>query len=101
MISRKPISVAGAMAFARQTPKRFSSRPRKMDHMRNAIALRHVHFEDLGTFEPVLSRAGYKTHYCDLGTDDISALDPLEPDLVMVLGGPIGVYETSTYPFLG
>ena len=68
--------------------------------MRNAIALRHVHFEDLGTFEPILASAGYKTHYCDVGTDDVSAQHPLEPDLVIVLGGPIGVYETSTYPFL-
>ncbi len=68
--------------------------------MKNAIALRHVHFEDLGTFEPVLSQAGYRTHYCDLGIDDISAFDPLEPDLLIVLGGPIGVYETLTYPFL-
>jgi GMP synthase (glutamine-hydrolysing) len=65
-----------------------------------AFALRHVHFEDLGTFEPVLSRAGYKTRYIGLGMDDVSALDPLEPDLVIVLGGPIGVYETVTYPFL-
>jgi GMP synthase (glutamine-hydrolysing) len=68
--------------------------------MRTAIALRHVHFEDLGTFDPVLSRAGYKTRYSDAGIDDVSGLDPLEPDLVIVLGGPIGVYETSTYPLL-
>src|SRR5262249_29149418 len=69
-------------------------------HMKRAVALRHVHFEDLGTFAPVLSDAGYKTHYCDIGIDDIQALDPLEPDLLIALGGPIGLYETATYPFL-
>lgn len=68
--------------------------------MRNVLALRHVHFEDLGTFAPVLASAGYRIHYCDVGAGDVSAQDPLEPDLVIVLGGPIGVYETSTYPFL-
>ena len=68
--------------------------------MKNAVALRHVHFEDLGTFAPVLSQAGYDTRYCDMGVADISALDPPEPDLLIVLGGPIGVYETRAYPFL-
>lgn len=68
--------------------------------LRTAIALRHVHFEDLGTFEAVLSGAGYKLHYHDAGLCDLAALDPLRPDLLAVLGAPVGVYETGTYPFL-
>lgn len=32
--------------------------------------------------------------------EDPVALDPLEPDLVVVLGGPVGAYEASAYPFL-
>ncbi len=36
----------------------------------------------------------------DVGVDDLSVLDPLAPDLLVVLGGPIGVYEESAYPFL-
>jgi GMP synthase (glutamine-hydrolysing) len=65
-----------------------------------ALAVRHIHFEDLGTFEGVLEEAGYETRYCDACIDDLVALDPLEPDLVIVLGGPVGTYETSAYPFL-
>jgi len=67
--------------------------------MRTAIALRHVHFEDFGTFEPVLASNGFEIRYCEMGADDLPA-DALEADLLIVLGGPIGVYETSAYPFL-
>jgi GMP synthase (glutamine-hydrolysing) len=68
---------------------------------KTAIAIRHVHFEDLGAFGDVLLRHGYAVCYCDAGIDDIGGLDPLAPDLIVVLGGPIGAYEELTYPFLG
>lgn len=65
-----------------------------------AMAIRHVPFEDLGTFEQPLVQAGYDLHYCDIGVDDLHAMDPINADLVIVLGGPIGVYDTQSYPFL-
>lgn len=68
--------------------------------MKHVVAIRHVYFEDLGTLEPVLEQRGYAVRYHDVGLDDFAALDPLEPDLLVVLGGPIGVYETEAYPFL-
>lgn len=68
---------------------------------RTAIAIRHVHFEDLGAFDRVLCRHGYAVSYCDAGIDDIGAVDPLAPELIVVLGGPIGAYEELAYPFLG
>lgn len=68
--------------------------------LKTAIAIRHIHFEGLGTFEAVLSGAGYTLHYHDVGAADFAALDPLEPDLLAVLGGPVGVYEADAYPFL-
>jgi GMP synthase (glutamine-hydrolysing) len=64
------------------------------------IAIRHIHFEDLGTFESVLTDAGYGVQYHDVGVHDLGTLDPVKPDLVIVLGGPIGVYEMEAYPFL-
>jgi GMP synthase (glutamine-hydrolysing) len=66
--------------------------------MKTAIAIRHVHFEDLGSLAPALDRAGYRVQYADYGVDDIAALDPIAPDLVVVLGGPIGAYEDEFYP---
>jgi len=68
--------------------------------MKTAIAIRHVHFEDLGSLEPALERAGYGIRYLDYSLDDIAALDAIAPDLVVVLGGPIGAYEEHLYPAL-
>ncbi len=68
--------------------------------MKSVIAIRHVPFEDLGSFADVLGHAGYQVQYLEAGLDRLDALDPLEPDLLVVLGGPIGAYEESVYPFL-
>lgn len=66
---------------------------------KTAIAIRHVHFEDLGAFEPVLRDAGYQIRYCDIGLDEPAAIAP-DTDLLVVLGAPIGAYEEEKYPFL-
>ena len=68
---------------------------------KTAIAIRHVSFEDLGGFDDVVRRNGYVVRYCDVGIDDIGRVDPLAPDLIIVLGGPVSAYQELTYPFLG
>ena len=40
--------------------------------MRNAIAIRHVAFEDAGTLEPVLAERGIALRYLEAGIDDLS-----------------------------
>ncbi|WP_417505826.1 glutamine amidotransferase [Microbacterium sp.] len=67
---------------------------------RTALAFRHVHFEGLGILEPLLIERGYRVEYVDLGVQaiDIERVD--DADLLIVLGGPIGVYDTVQYPFL-
>ena len=65
-----------------------------------AIAIRHVPFEDLGSFTSVLRARGFAVAYRDAGLDDLGARDLLDADLLIVLGGPIGVYEVRDYPFL-
>ena len=66
--------------------------------MKNAIAIRHVAFEDAGTLEPVLKDRGIDLGYLDAGVDDLSPAK--DADLLLVLGGPIGIYEVDRYPFL-
>jgi len=66
--------------------------------MQNAVAIYHVAFEDAGTLGPVLEERGVKLTYLQAGVDDLSPAK--DADLVLVLGGPIGIYEIDRYPFL-
>jgi GMP synthase (glutamine-hydrolysing) len=69
-------------------------------HRRSAIALRHVAFEDLGLLAPVLEREGWDIAYREASMDDLDDASLRDADLLVVLGGPIGVYEADSYPFL-
>jgi len=64
------------------------------------LAVRHVAFEDLGLLEPLVASRGYQVRYHDAGVDPFDSTTLLAPDLVIVLGGPIGVYERDAYPFI-
>lgn len=66
--------------------------------LKEAVAIRHVAFEDLGVFEAVLADRGYDVRYVDAGVADLAAA--ADAELLIVLGGPIGVYEEPIYPFL-
>jgi GMP synthase (glutamine-hydrolysing) len=68
--------------------------------MKTVAAIRHVHFENLGAFEPTLVQSGYALRYFAAGMDDLRSRELLECDLLVVLGGPIGAYEEDKYPFL-
>jgi GMP synthase (glutamine-hydrolysing) len=68
--------------------------------MKTVLAIRHVAFEDLDSFAPALIERGYAIRYAEAGYDDLTVLDPLADDLLVVLGGPIGVYEDAAYPFI-
>ncbi len=63
-------------------------------------ALRHVAFEDLGILEELFAARGWTVSYVEAPVADWATFDPLAPDLLVVLGGPIGVYEENIYPFL-
>ena len=67
---------------------------------KQAIAIRHIAFEDLGTLVPVLQQAGYTIQYLEAGQDDLQAIESQSPDLLIILGGPIGAYDDRDYPFL-
>jgi GMP synthase (glutamine-hydrolysing) len=65
---------------------------------KTALVLRHVCFEDIGAFAAPLRDSGYAIRYCEIGVDDPPAFD--EPDLLAILGGPIGAYQEDLYPYL-
>jgi len=67
---------------------------------RSALVFRHITFEDLGSFAEPLEAAGYHVTYFDPSVESLAGIDPTAAGLLIVLGGPIGVYEGSIYPFL-
>jgi GMP synthase (glutamine-hydrolysing) len=68
--------------------------------MKTCLVVRHVQFEDLGTLASVLRQRGFEQRYADAGADKIDRAQVEAADLLLVLGGPIGVYEEDAYPFL-
>ena len=64
------------------------------------VAIRHLAFEDLGLFKPVLKQRGYEVNYVQAGMDVLSKQDWEAADLVVVLRGPIGVGSIDDHPWL-
>jgi GMP synthase (glutamine-hydrolysing) len=69
--------------------------------MPRALAIRHVAFEDFGLLGELLAGRGWDVRYLEAGVDPLALPDRPDPDLLVILGGPIGVYEEEDYPFLG
>jgi GMP synthase (glutamine-hydrolysing) len=65
---------------------------------KNAVAIRHIMFEDVGSLAAPLAAAGYNLQYLEAGYDDLSPA--ADADLVIVLGGPISVNDTRHYAFI-
>lgn len=68
--------------------------------MKTLLAIRHVPFEDLGSLAEPLAQAGYSIRYTDAPTADFAVLSKAKWDLLVVLGGPIGVNDGADYPFI-
>ena len=67
---------------------------------REVLAIRHVHFEDLGSLELELGERGRPVRYLDVGVARIEAPDPFAASLMVVLGGPISATDDALYPTL-
>ncbi|MGH8427928.1 MAG: glutamine amidotransferase [Gammaproteobacteria bacterium] len=68
--------------------------------MKTATVIRHVGFEDLGSYADVLTAHGYEIQYREAGVDDLATSDPLATDLLVILGGPLGAYQEDDYPYV-
>ncbi|WP_321901614.1 glutamine amidotransferase [Paraburkholderia tropica] len=67
---------------------------------REVLAVRHVYFEDLGSFERVFGDRGRPVRYVDVGFARVAALNPVSPSLMVILGGPINACDDARYPTL-
>jgi len=65
-----------------------------------ALVLSHLPFEDLGSLEPELVRRGFAIEIVHAPTARLPAPELQNSELLVVLGGPISVYDAEDYPFL-
>jgi len=68
--------------------------------MKKAFVFRHLPYEGLGSLEATLHGEQYEVNYIDMVPGSLKNFDPLAPDLLIALGGPIGANEETDYPFL-
>lgn len=69
--------------------------------MRECIAIRHLPFEDLGYWPAILESEGFDVRYLEAPLSTAGSIARLTPDLLIVLGGPLGANDEAEYPFLG
>ena len=68
--------------------------------MSTALAIRHLGFEHLGVWHTALESRGFAIRYVDPAREYLDAIDAAAPDLLVVLGAPIGAFDDELYPFL-
>ncbi len=69
-------------------------------HAYQAVVLGHLAFEDLGSLEAPLRQRGFCIEFVEAPTAHFPLSQTVSCDLLVILGGPIGVYEQQDYPFL-
>jgi GMP synthase (glutamine-hydrolysing) len=62
--------------------------------------IRHLAFEDLASFSSILQVHGYQINYIEAGYHDLSQVDALSDNLLIILGGPISVNDAAMFPFI-
>ncbi len=70
-------------------------------HMtKKGLIIRHVPHEGLAGYREPIEAAGYALDRVDVDDGNFGALDLCEPDLLIMMGGPMGVYEQHIYPWI-
>jgi GMP synthase (glutamine-hydrolysing) len=67
---------------------------------KRVIVLQHAASEDLGTIENALPREAIEFRYLRTFEGEPVPKDPDVFSTLIIMGGPMGVYETERYPFL-
>jgi GMP synthase (glutamine-hydrolysing) len=65
-----------------------------------ALVIQHEDYESLAGFREPLIRRGYTIEMISVRNPHFEHVDFLEPDLLVIMGGPMGVYEQAAYPWM-
>lgn len=68
--------------------------------MPSALVIRHTPYEGIAGFRLPVEQAGYVIDRIDVTDPVFPTLDMVSPDLVVMMGGPMGVYETDAHPWI-
>ncbi len=69
--------------------------------MKHALIIRHVPHEGVAGYRAPIEAAGYEIDRIDVADPAFPSLDLREPDLLIMMGGPMGVYEREAHPWIG
>ncbi len=68
--------------------------------MKRALIIRHVPYEGVAGFRQPIEQAGFAIDRVDVTDPAFPQTDFLSPDLVVMMGGPMGVYEQAANPWI-
>ena len=68
--------------------------------MKRALVIRHAPHEGLAGYREPLEAAGYGIDTVDIDERRFATLDFAAADLLVLLGGPMGVYEQDKHPWI-
>jgi GMP synthase (glutamine-hydrolysing) len=68
--------------------------------MKRALIIRHVPYEGVAGYRQPIEEAGYAIDRIDVADPAFKTLDLREPDLLIMMGGPMGVYEQDRHPWI-
>jgi GMP synthase (glutamine-hydrolysing) len=68
--------------------------------MRTGLVIRHAPYEGLAGFRTPIEAAGYGLDFVDVGDAGFGGIGFDDPDLLVLLGGPMGVYEQRDHPWI-
>jgi GMP synthase (glutamine-hydrolysing) len=67
---------------------------------KTALIIRHVPYEGVAGFREPIEAAGYVVDRIDVADPAYATRDLTEPDLLIMMGGPMGVYEREEHPWI-
>jgi GMP synthase (glutamine-hydrolysing) len=72
----------------------------KTGPLKTGLIIRHVPHEGLAGYRAPIEAAGYELDRIDVCGPEFAQANFLSPDLLILMGGPMGVYERSAYPWI-
>ena len=67
---------------------------------KTALIIRHVPHEGVAGYRLPIEEAGYRISRVDVTDPAFPQVDLREPDLLIMMGGPMGGYEADQYPWI-